>query len=88
MGNWKLEVGRMVSYVAFPVVLYYLFNQPWFHEKLLKYSTTGMMPPETPKWKYIEAAIRAAEKQKEKEMELEMERYLNAFVKNEKKSES
>ncbi|KAJ8306522.1 hypothetical protein KUTeg_017067 [Tegillarca granosa] len=54
----------------------------------LEVGRTGMMPPETPKWKYIEAAIRAAEKQKEKEMELEMERYLNAFVKNEKKSES
>lgn len=33
MGNWKLEVGRMGIYMVFPVITFYVFNQPqWFEE--------------------------------------------------------
>ncbi|XP_011300559.1 LOW QUALITY PROTEIN: uncharacterized protein [Fopius arisanus] len=27
MGNWQLEVVRMVGYIAFPVVMFHWFNQ-------------------------------------------------------------
>lgn len=33
MGNWKLEIGKMALYMSFPVVLFYVFNQPKLFEE-------------------------------------------------------
>ena len=33
MGGWKLEIGRMALYMAFPVGMFYLFNQPQYFEE-------------------------------------------------------
>ena len=33
MGGWKLEVGKMVLYMAFPVGLFHFFNQPEYFEE-------------------------------------------------------
>ena len=31
MGNWKLEIAKMVIYMAFPVTSFYMKNMPyWF----------------------------------------------------------
>lgn len=27
MGNWQMEVGRMMSYILFPIGIYYYLNQ-------------------------------------------------------------
>lgn len=32
MGKWQLEVFKMSIYMAFPVSIFYLFNQPQFFE--------------------------------------------------------
>jgi hypothetical protein len=37
MGGWRLEVGRMVAYIALPIVCFYLFNKPeYFKEYVAK----------------------------------------------------
>lgn len=33
MGGWKLEVGKMFLYMAFPVGLFHYFNQPEYFEE-------------------------------------------------------
>lgn len=33
MGSWQLEVFKMTIYMAFPVALFYAFNQPQFFEE-------------------------------------------------------
>lgn len=34
MGNWQLEVGKMVIYMAFPVVTFYTYHQTeWFEDR-------------------------------------------------------
>lgn len=33
MGNWKMEVYRMAMYIAFPVTVFFVFNQPQIYEK-------------------------------------------------------
>lgn len=35
MGGWKLEVYRMASYVALPIVCFYLFNKPEYFKEIL-----------------------------------------------------
>ncbi|XP_046479450.1 protein PET100 homolog, mitochondrial [Neodiprion pinetum] len=32
MGNWQLEVAKMVLYMAFPVGMFHYFNQPEVYE--------------------------------------------------------
>ncbi|RXG59688.1 hypothetical protein Avbf_08465 [Armadillidium vulgare] len=32
MGGWKLESGKMALYISFPVILFYVFNQPKYFE--------------------------------------------------------
>lgn len=38
MGNWKLEVGKMVLYMAFPVSMFHYFNQVnLFEDMVIKF---------------------------------------------------
>jgi len=35
MGNWKLEVGKMAIYMAFPVTSFYVYHQvDWFEDQI------------------------------------------------------
>ena len=35
MGNWKLELGKMAIYMAFPVTSFYVYHQvDWFEDKI------------------------------------------------------
>lgn len=35
MGNWKLEIAKMVIYMAFPVTSFYVYHQvDWFEEEI------------------------------------------------------
>ncbi|KOB66724.1 Uncharacterized protein OBRU01_13866 [Operophtera brumata] len=46
MGNWKLEVGRMAIYTAFPVGLFFYFNQPKYFEEWVTNTKRDIFPPE------------------------------------------
>lgn len=44
MGSWQLEVARMMSYILFPIGIYYYFNQTenieqWLIDERKKYGT-------------------------------------------------
>ncbi|GMS82666.1 hypothetical protein PENTCL1PPCAC_4841, partial [Pristionchus entomophagus] len=43
MGGWRLESGRFLLLVTFPVGAFYFFNQP----NLFKYAMRGYKVPET-----------------------------------------
>ncbi|XP_063704754.1 protein PET100 homolog, mitochondrial [Culicoides brevitarsis] len=47
MGGWQLEVFRMGVYMAFPVGLFYWFNQPEYFEKWVVEKKRQMYPPES-----------------------------------------
>jgi hypothetical protein len=48
MGGWKLEVGRMVAYIALPIVCFYLFNKPeYFKEYVAKNKQYYLIKEET-----------------------------------------
>lgn len=49
MGNWKLEVGRMAMYTAFPVALFFVFNQPKYFEEWVTNTKRQIFPPENQK---------------------------------------
>jgi len=35
MGNWKLELGKMAIYMAFPVTSFYVYHQvDWFEDQI------------------------------------------------------
>ena len=44
MGNWQLEVGKMIIYMGFPVGMFYLYNHPESYEK----EKARMYRPPTP----------------------------------------
>lgn len=46
MGGWKLEVGKMVVYMAFPVALFHYFNQPQLYEEWVTRIKREVYPPE------------------------------------------
>lgn len=48
MGNWRLEVGKMAMYMAFPVSLFYFFNQPTYFEEWVTNKKRQIYPPENP----------------------------------------
>lgn len=47
MGNWILEAGRMAFYMAFPVVVFYYFNQPEYFETFVIQKKREMYPKES-----------------------------------------
>ncbi|XP_014271598.1 protein PET100 homolog, mitochondrial [Halyomorpha halys] len=66
MGGWKLEVGKMVIYMAFPVGLFHYFNQPEYFEEWVTKIKQETYPPESTKHKkMIEDAIKDWNKKKE-----------------------
>lgn len=46
MGGWKLEVGKMILYMSFPVCLFHFFNQPEYFEEYVVTKKREMYPPE------------------------------------------
>lgn len=46
MAGWKLEVGKMALYMAFPVVLFHIFNQPEYFEEWVTKKKRELMPPD------------------------------------------
>lgn len=45
MGNWKLEISKMALYMSFPVVLFYVFNQPKYFEEWTVRKRRELYPP-------------------------------------------
>ncbi|CAM1306793.1 Uncharacterised protein g4460 [Pycnogonum litorale] len=45
MGGWKLEVFKAAMYMAFPVGVFYIFNQPQYFEEWVTKSRYEMHPP-------------------------------------------
>ncbi|XP_014262548.1 protein PET100 homolog, mitochondrial [Cimex lectularius] len=48
MGGWKLEVGKMALYMAFPVGIFHFFNQPQYFEDWVVSVKREIYPPENP----------------------------------------
>ncbi|XP_075545942.1 protein PET100 homolog, mitochondrial [Dermacentor variabilis] len=48
MGNWQLEVFKMSIYMAFPVALFYAFNQPQLFEEWVVKKKRECFPPADP----------------------------------------
>ncbi|OQR69128.1 hypothetical protein BIW11_12460 [Tropilaelaps mercedesae] len=46
MGRWELEAFRMAIYMAFPVGLFYYFNQPQYFEDSIIKTKREIFPPE------------------------------------------
>ncbi|KAL7634056.1 UNVERIFIED_CONTAM: hypothetical protein RMT77_015381 [Armadillidium vulgare] len=46
MGGWKLESGKMALYISFPVILFYVFNQPKYFEDWVIQKRKDLFPPE------------------------------------------
>ncbi|XP_022920387.1 protein PET100 homolog, mitochondrial [Onthophagus taurus] len=65
MGNWKLEVGKMVIYMAFPVACFHYFNQPDLFEDWVTKMKREIYPPENKSHRaeYEEAKRKAREEQ-------------------------
>lgn len=39
MGGWKMEVCKMALYMAFPVGMFYWFNQPEYFEEYVSFGS-------------------------------------------------
>lgn len=69
MGGWKLEVGKMALYMAFPVALFYLFNQPKYFEEWTVKMRQELYPPlDKMHHKEIEDCIRKIHERREREL--------------------
>lgn len=69
MGGWKLEVGKMAMYMAFPVTIFYFFNQPEYFETWVKRVRQELYPPLNLKHKdAIESTIKEMQQRREDEM--------------------
>lgn len=53
MERWKLEIARMALYMAFPVSLFYIFNQPQYFEKWVINTRRELFPPENTEKKKV-----------------------------------
>lgn len=78
MGNWTLEVWKMALYMAFPVVVYHVFNQPEYFEEYTIKMKRQMYPPEDErKRQQLNAAFNALnERVEQREAEKEAARQL------------
>jgi len=47
MGTWVLEVAKMGMYMAFPVALFHMFNQPEYFEEWVTKKKRELYPPES-----------------------------------------
>uniref|UniRef100_A0A2R5LF88 Protein PET100 homolog, mitochondrial n=1 Tax=Ornithodoros turicata TaxID=34597 RepID=A0A2R5LF88_9ACAR len=75
MGGWKLEVFKMTIYMAFPVGLFYFFNQPKYFEKWVVKTKRECFPPQDNE---NDRAIRQFIKERQAKQREELERELKA----------
>lgn len=69
MGNWKLEISKMALYMSFPVVLFYVFNQPKYFEEWTVRKRRELYPPlEKMHSQEIEECIRKLHERQEVEL--------------------
>lgn len=69
MGGWKLEIGKMAMYMSFPVILFYVFNQPKYFEEWTVRMRRELYPPlDKMHNQEIEECIRKLHERKEKEL--------------------
>lgn len=69
MGGWKLEVGKMVVYMAFPVALFHYFNQPQLYEEWVTQIKREVYPPENKeKSEKLRAAIQEVKQKRSLEV--------------------
>ncbi|XP_054269159.1 protein PET100 homolog, mitochondrial [Macrosteles quadrilineatus] len=45
--GWKMEVGKMMLYMAFPLATFHYFNQPQFYEEWVVKTKRELYPPES-----------------------------------------
>lgn len=76
MGNWQLEVFKMGMYVAFPVGLFYVFNNPDIYESMMMGKREQMFPPQDPKKvAYMKELTAAHEARAEKRWKAQQEQW-------------
>ncbi|XP_060523963.1 protein PET100 homolog, mitochondrial [Cylas formicarius] len=44
--GWQLEIAKMAMYLAFPVTMFYYFNQPQLFEEWVVQTKREIFPPE------------------------------------------
>ncbi|XP_017770387.1 PREDICTED: protein PET100 homolog, mitochondrial-like [Nicrophorus vespilloides] len=69
MGNWQLEVGKMVLYMAFPVCLFHYFNQPQYFEKWVVQKKRELYPPDSKTEQYRAALKELSDRQRMKQFD-------------------
>jgi len=73
MGTWKLEVAKMALYMAFPVSLFYIFNQPQLFEDWTVKMRRQLYPPEDEHIQGFKQKIKEQRKKQDLEMFKKME---------------
>lgn len=75
MGGWKLESIKMAIYVAFPVGAFWLFNQPFFFEDVIKSKKEILIPDDPKMVEKVQKTIDALEMRHQRKMEAEYMKY-------------
>jgi protein PET100 len=79
MGGWYLEAFRMGVYIAFPVIAFYLFNQPQLFEEWVVKTKQETFPPDSKSHPpEIQKAIEDYQRQKREEMMRQFAEQANA----------
>uniref|UniRef100_A0A1E1XUW1 Protein PET100 homolog, mitochondrial n=1 Tax=Amblyomma sculptum TaxID=1581419 RepID=A0A1E1XUW1_AMBSC len=74
MGKWQLEIFKMSIYMAFPVGLFYIFNQPQFFEEwVTKKKRECFMPPDPAAEQQLRDCINSFKAKKREELAKELE---------------
>ena len=76
MGGWKLEIGKMAMYMAFPVVLFHIFNQPGYFEEWVTSKKRELYPPDNLGHRAeLQQAIKDLREKREVQMLKQLEEY-------------
>lgn len=81
MGGWALEIGKMVMYISFPVVMFHYFNQPAYFEKWVTQKKREIYPPED---ETAENEIKNTIKLMRQKRDIEMMKALDEFENKQK----